>query len=188
MGAPADDPRGGRRGVAVFGSSEPHPGDPAYQAAQAAGGRLAAAGLVVNNGGHRGVMEAASRGAREAGGDAVGITVASFAGRGRGKRWLSREICAPDLVTRTRSLVDLAAGFLVLPGKAGTLAEVSFLWALRRAGLLGTRPVVLAGVSPWSRVLRTLESEDILDPATLAGTWLASDTEAATGLLLEKMG
>ncbi len=177
----------GRRGVGVFGSSEPRPGEAPYEDARRAGARLAAAGLVVVNGGYGGVMEASSRGARESGGLSIGVTVAAFAGRGTGNRWLAREIHAPDLFQRTRTLVDLSSGFLILPGKAGTLAEVSFLWALRRAGLLGSRPVVLAGGSPWTPVLAALEGGGVLDPDTLAGTWLAPDAEAAVALLLEKM-
>jgi len=53
--------------VAVFGSSEPQPGEVAYEAARGLGRALAGRGLIVVNGGYGGVMEASSRGAREAG-------------------------------------------------------------------------------------------------------------------------
>jgi uncharacterized protein (TIGR00725 family) len=172
--------------VAVFGSSDPQPGEPAYQQALRAGERLATAGWMVLTGGYGGVMEAASRGARQAGGQAVGITVAAFAGRSGGNRWLSREIQEDDLYTRTRALVEPASGYLILPGKAGTLAELAFLWALRRASLLGRRPIVLCGAL-WPDLIAGLTGAGILDPATLAGMWQAEQVEEAVDLLLEHL-
>ncbi|MCZ6650211.1 MAG: LOG family protein [Acidobacteria bacterium] len=192
MGRPADgddelEPSADRLpAVAVFGSSEPQPGDDAYELARRAGELLARSGWAVLNGGYGGVMEAASRGAREAGGHALGVTVASFSGRSQANRWLSTVIQEQDLFTRTRALVDGASGYLVLPGKAGTLAELSILWALRRARLLGDRPTVLCG-QVWPALLQTLTGAGILDPDTLGGTWHATHVEDAVGLLLEKL-
>jgi uncharacterized protein (TIGR00730 family) len=177
---------GGRRAIAIFGSSEPKPGEAAYREAHRAGVLLAEAGLAVVNGGYGGVMEACSRGACEAGGPAIGVTVEGFLGRAAGNRWLTQEIREPDLYLRTRTLVDLACGYIVLPGKAGTLAEVSFLWALRRGSLLGDRPVVLAGPH-WEEVVHTLREKGLLDPATLKGTWLAPTVDGAVDLLLENL-
>ena len=64
--------------VAVFGSSDPRPGDEAYELARRAGELLARSGWAVLSGGYGGVMEGASRGAREAGGEALGVTVAAL--------------------------------------------------------------------------------------------------------------
>jgi uncharacterized protein (TIGR00725 family) len=176
----------GRRAVTIFGSSEPEPGQALYEEARRAGARLAGAGLVVVNGGYGGTMEAASRGAQEAQGTVIGVTVDSFDWRGGGNRWLDHEIREPDLYRRTRTLVELADAYLILPGQAGTLAEVSFLWALRRGRLLGDRPVVLAG-PPWTAVVGTLREKELLDPATLEGTWIAPSVEDGVSLLLEKL-
>jgi uncharacterized protein (TIGR00730 family) len=172
--------------VAVFGSGDPQPGEPAYITAQRAGERLAQAGWAVLNGGYGGVMEAVSRGAHEAGGQALGVTVADFAGRAGANSWLTSEVCEDDLYTRTRALVDPASGYLILPGKAGTLAELAFLWALRRASLLGTRPIVLCG-SLWPSVLDALTAASILDPATLDRMWHAEQIDEAVDLLLEHL-
>ena len=176
----------GRRAVAIFGSSEPRPGEASYREAHRAGVLLAEAGLAVVNGGYGGVMEACSRGAREAGGPAIGVTVEGFLGRSGGNRWLTHELREPDLYLRTRTLIDLACGYFVLPGKAGTLAEVSFLWALRRGQLLGVRPVILAGPH-WEEVVRTLREKGLLDPATLKRTWMAPTVDGAVELLLENL-
>ena len=81
----------------MFGSSEPQAGEPLYELARQLGRFLAEAGFLVVSGGYGGVMEGPSRGAREAGGQALGITTDSFAGRGAANRFLTREIREPDL-------------------------------------------------------------------------------------------
>ena len=60
--------------VSVFGGSAPQPGSVPHAEAQALGAALAQAGWTVANGGYSGVMEAASRGAHEAGGHVIGVT------------------------------------------------------------------------------------------------------------------
>ena len=151
-----------RRGtIAVFGSSEPAAGEPLYEQARRLGGLLAEAGYRVVTGGYGGVMEGASRGAVEAGGGTVGVACAIFRGR-EPNRYLERVIETADLHERTRELVALSDGFVVLSGKAGTLAELAFLWALHRAGCLDRRPVILLG-DPWRHLLRHLVRAGILE-------------------------
>ena len=169
-------------GVAVFGGADPRPGDPTYDLARRLGELLAARGLVVVNGGYGGVMEGASRGAREAGGRAIGVTTDAFQDRGAANPYLTREIREPDLVLRTRTLVELAAGFVVLPGRAGTLAELALLWALQRAGHLGPRPVVLLGET-WAALLEPLFRMDVLEATQRKGTRVAGSPEEAVGLI-----
>jgi uncharacterized protein (TIGR00730 family) len=170
------------RAVAVFGSSEPQPGEVAYEAARNLGRALAGQGLVVVNGGYGGVMEAASRGAREAGGQAIGVTSEVFASRGPGNRYLSQEIREPDLFARTRTLVNLSHGFVVLPGRAGTLAELAFLWALERAGLLGPRPIVLLG-GPFPEIRDRLGGMGTLQASQLQTTRVARSIGEAADLI-----
>ncbi len=130
--------------VAVFGSADPQEGDSLYELAREVGGCLVAAGYGVVTGGYGGVMEGASRGAAEAGGAAVGVTCANFLGR-TPNRFLTETREENDLVARTGALVEAACGYIVLHGKSGTLAELTLVWALHRAGSLGRRPVVLWG-------------------------------------------
>jgi uncharacterized protein (TIGR00730 family) len=164
-----------RPGIAVFGSSEPRPGDREYDWAYEVGARLAAAGYTVVTGAYGGVMEGASRGAVEAGGCTLGVACELFGDRSP-NAWLTERIFAPDLHDRTRLLVDRAQGFLVLPGKAGTLAELALLWALDRAGRLGGRPVVLLGAA-FRPLVDLLARSGMLEPAQLQATRLA-DTPA----------
>jgi uncharacterized protein (TIGR00725 family) len=67
-----------QRVVAVFGGHAPAPGSADYEMARELGRRLAEAGFIVMSGGYGGTMEAVSRGAREAGGLAIGVTVDLF--------------------------------------------------------------------------------------------------------------
>lgn len=163
--------------IAVFGSSEPRPGEPLYELARRVGGLLAGAGFRVVTGGYGGVMEGACRGALEGGGSTLGVTCAIFAGRSPNP-YLTERRDTPDLVARTGALVDASDGFVVLPGKSGTLAELTLLWALHRAGSLGPRPVVLLG-SVWRPLLRHLVQGAMIDDGPLGITRVVDLPEEA---------
>ncbi len=166
-----------RSAIAVFGSSEPAPGDPLYEQARRLGGLIASGGHVLVTGGYGGVMEAACAGAVEAGGRTIGVTCGIFAGR-EPNRFLSEEIRADDLFGRTQKLIELAGGFVVLHGKSGTLAELALLWALDRAGCLDRRPVVLLG-DGWGALLAFLQRSEMLEPAQQRITRVAATPEEA---------
>ena len=177
-------PRNPADGIAVFGSSEPTAGEPAYANALELGARLARGGYTVVTGGYGGVMEAASRGAREAGGSTIGVTTAIF--DRSPNRWLSETVQTGDLYERTRQLIEHARGFVILPGKAGTLAEIAWLWALDRAGCLNPGPVVLLGDS-WRLIYELLERESMLDPEQLERTHLARTPIDAVRLIADAL-
>jgi uncharacterized protein (TIGR00730 family) len=168
------------QGVGVFGSSEPVPGGADYERARRIGELLAAAKIPVVCGGYGGVMEAASRGARDAGGEAIGVTCAAFRGRSP-NRYLTRTFEEPDLSSRTRLLIALSRGFIILPGKSGTLAELTFLWALRRAGLLGDKPVAMLGEG-WAELLDLLISTGLLEEDARNGTFVVGSEAEAVGV------
>jgi uncharacterized protein (TIGR00730 family) len=168
-----------RHHIAVFGSSEPGPGDPLYEGAREVGRLLAEAGYDVVTGGYGGVMEGASRGAAESGAQALGVTCAIFSAR-EPNPYLTSRRHTEDLLERTGALVDSASGFVVLYGKSGTLAELTFLWALHRAGSLGRRRVVLLG-SDWRPFLRHLVRGGMIEDAQLAITRVVDTPEEAVG-------
>jgi uncharacterized protein (TIGR00730 family) len=173
------------QGIAVFGSSEAEPGGALYHQAHDVGLRLARAGYVVVTGGYGGVMEAASRGALEAGGRTLGITVADFVSK-TPNGYLSEVQCAADLHQRTARLISVARGFVVLEGKSGTLAELALVWALDRAGCLGERPVVVLGDS-YRELIGQLVRLRILDAAQLRSTRLADSPRQAVELLVSRL-
>lgn len=163
--------------VAVFGSSEPPEGHPLYETARRVGSLLTRAGYGVITGGYSGVMEGASRGAAEAGGRAVGVTCALFAER-TPNPYLTSVHPTDDLIARMAALASSAGGYVVLHGKSGTLAELTLLWALHRAGSLGPRPVVLLGPS-WRPFLHHLVKAEMIDEEQLAITRVADEPEEA---------
>lgn len=174
-----EEPARSRRAdsIAVFGSSEARPGDSLYEQARAVGGLLAGAGYRVVTGGYGGVMEAASRGATEAGGVAIGVVCGVFTGRVPNP-YLREIRDTPELFARTRELIEAASGYVVLEGKSGTLAELAFLWALHRAGSLDRRPVVLLGGS-WRPFLRHLVQARMIESEQFDVTRVVDSPEEA---------
>lgn len=179
------DRRGGSS-VAVFGSSEPSEGEPLYAQARRLGALLAGNGHLVVTGGYGGVMEAASRGASEAGGRTLGVTCAIFSGR-EPNRYLRETVLTQDLHDRTRELIARSDAFVVLRGKSGTLAELTFLWALHRAGCLDRRPVVLLG-DEWRHLLRHLLRAGILEGPEFDVTRVVDTPEEAVEAVSLKLG
>ena len=174
MNAPAST----LKAVAVFGSSEPRPPSPAWDVAYEVGRLLAASGFVLVNGGYGGVMEASARGAREAGGRTIGVTTTAFASRRAANPWIETERRERDLFDRTRGLIEAADGFVILPGRSGTLAELGFVWALHKAGLLGGKPIQMVG-RVWEELLPHLTRLDLLDPVVLEITAIAAGPRQA---------
>lgn len=150
------EPEEGRGGplIAVFGSGRAPAED--LDRARALGAALAAAGYRVLNGGYGGTMEASAAGAREAGGAAVGVTCAQFTFRAGPNPHLQEVVEAATLVERLGMLVQQAAGYVVLPGGVGTLAELATAWEHLRKGLHAGRPLVVWR-EPWRRVVAALE-------------------------------
>jgi uncharacterized protein (TIGR00730 family) len=152
--------------IAVFGSSRVGRGEEAYQCARRLGRLLAEAGYAVCSGGYGGIMEAVSRGAREAGGIAIGVTVQPWSLRQRPNAWLSREVEAPHLFDRLRILAASDA-YVALPGGLGTFGEVAVTWNLFQTESIPLRPLILVG-SSWRPLLRCLADGIRVDARDLA--------------------
>lgn len=157
-----------RRKIAVFGGSYVPQGSPAYEEARKLGQLLARAGCTVVNGGYSGTMAAVSRGAWEAGGHTIGITLAFFDRWPLPpNRWLREERKAPDLFTRHKWLIAETDAVIVLPGGVGTLAELFVTWNLLQIGGIPRKPLVLVG-QEWRMVLESLSKHLHLQPQDLA--------------------
>ncbi len=147
--------------ITVFGSSRATPAEEAYRQALRLGRLLAEAGYVVYSGGYGGVMEAVSRGAAEAGGTAVGVTVETWASRLQPNAWLSQEVVAPHLFDRMQRLIASDA-YVAMPGGLGTLGEVAVTWNLFQTNSIPTRPLILVGAQ-WRRFLLHVQREFPVD-------------------------
>ena len=120
---------------------------------------LAEAGFTVVTGGYRGVMEAASRGAKEAGGATIGVTTDYFAARNlKANPYVDNEIMVPAYADRLVKLITMSDGYVIMRGGSGTLSELFFSWELVKNGSLPLRPIVLYG-SHWKRIIDFLAEE-----------------------------
>jgi hypothetical protein len=142
--------------ISVFGSSRPREGEPEYAEARALGTALARAGFVICNGGYGGIMEATARGAKEVGGETLGVTVQSFSRTPN--RWLDIEISRTTLVERLSELVDKGDGYVILKGGTGTLLELAYVWEFINKRLMREKPILILG-DFWSKVVETLNEE-----------------------------
>lgn len=173
------------RGIAVFGSADAEPGEILWQRAYDLGVEIARRGLATVTGGYGGVMEAASKGARDSGGEAIGVTCRIFRGR-TPNPFLSLEIEEEDLFSRTDRLIALSRGFVVLGGASGTLAELALLWAQTRAGQLQA-PIVLWD-AVWEKMAEDLAAAGRLQGRARRATWIASCTEEAVAMASAPVG
>ena len=139
--------------ISVFGGSQPKESDVAYAEAMELGRLLARHGHTVLTGGYIGVMEAVSRGAREAGGHVIGVTSEDIeAWRPiKANAWVMEELRVKTLMERLHTLIHESDAALALPGGAGTLAEISVMWNLMIVESLHRRPLILIG-DGWQSV------------------------------------
>jgi uncharacterized protein (TIGR00730 family) len=144
--------------VTVFGSSRPHAGDAQYSAAQSLGAELAVKGFVICSGGYGGVMEAVSRGAKEAGGSTMAITAKLF--RARANKWVDEEICVKTWQERLFELVKRGHGYVVCPGGTGTLVELAVVLEMMNKGAMARRPLVVLG-DFWRPVIERVREVEL---------------------------
>jgi uncharacterized protein (TIGR00730 family) len=129
--------------VTVFGGSRPRADDPQYASARALGAALAGQGLVVCSGGYAGVMEAVSRGAKEAGGRTLAVTAKSFSSRAN--RWVDEEIRVDTWQERLFELIALGNGYIACPGGTGTLVELAVVWEMLNKRVMRPKPMIILG-------------------------------------------
>lgn len=147
--------------IAVYGSSTAPEGSELYGDAVVLGRELAQAGFAVMTGGYGGIMAACSRGAHEAGGHVVGVTVDLFEKRGSANPWVRERVHTPDLYERLRHIVSRADGFVTVSGSIGTLNELFLTWTLLSVGGRPRVPLVLMGPH-WHEWLTAHRTPDLV--------------------------
>jgi hypothetical protein len=138
--------------VTVFGSARFAPGHPHYELARAVGRRLAEAGYTVMTGGGPGIMEAANRGAKEAGGVSLGCNI-ELPKEQRPNPYLDRWIDFRYFFVRKVMLVKYSYAFVILPGGFGTLDEIFETATLVQTGKIEGFPIVIMGSEYWRDLL-----------------------------------
>jgi uncharacterized protein (TIGR00725 family) len=176
--------------IVVFGSGLPADrrthgpaGAAAFATAYELGHAIAAQGWILCNGGYGGTMEAAARGACDAGGHTIGVTCTAF-GRSGPNPYIREEVQTDCLIARLDTLSKLGDAYVVLPGGTGTLLELALVWELANKRLLSpVRPIALLG-DGWLPVVDVVRREQ---PETCK-LLIAGDITTLIGLLVEHFG
>ncbi|MDI9549397.1 MAG: TIGR00730 family Rossman fold protein [Chloroflexota bacterium] len=134
--------------VTIFGSARFAPDHPYCRMAQELGGCLARAGYAVMTGGGPGIMEAANRGAYEAGGLSIGCSINLDFEQGPNP-YLSRYVEFDHFFVRKAMMVKYSCAFVVMPGGYGTLDEVFETLTLVQTGKIRNFPVIAVGSAFW---------------------------------------
>ena len=142
--------------ITVFGSSMPINNEEQYHTAYDLGKKLALNGFDVCTGGFNGIMEAASKGAVEGGGEAIGVIVNLWGGKTN--RYVTKEIICNTLFERINKLIDLGDGFVVLQGGTGTLLELASVWEYCNKGLMNIKPIACHSVI-WKLIISKMNKQ-----------------------------
>ena len=148
--------------VTVFGSSRPKESDPDYAEARALGRALAEKGFAVCSGGYAGVMEAVSRGAKEAGGKTYGVTAEFFSAKTN--QWIDVEVRLKTWQERLFELIRLADAFVACKGGTGTLVELAVVWEMLNKSVLNGKPFAVLG-DFWTPILDRVREVELGHPA-----------------------
>ena len=172
--------------VTVFGSARTPEDSPHYRLGMEVGGALAEAGFTVMTGGGPGIMEAASRGAKEAGGRTVGCTI-RIEGEEDANPYLDTCKEFNYFFVRKVMLVKYSYGFIVMPGGYGTLDEVFETATLVQTRKIQDFPIVLMGADFWKPMLgfmeETLVAKGMIDPEDFAAVTVTDDAHEAAALI-----
>ncbi|MEO8043083.1 MAG: LOG family protein [Acidobacteriota bacterium] len=169
--------------VTIFGGSKCGPASDEYREAHDIGMRLAKAGFTICTGGYLGVMEAASRGAREAGGRVFGIVMNQF--KSEPNRYLTDKVATNHFYERLQNLITRSVGFVALRGGMGTVTEVSLVWNKLSTRVLDRRPIVLVG-DCWRDVVDAWKTHLVVSDEDVAYLDFAHNAEAAAKIIIEK--
>jgi uncharacterized protein (TIGR00730 family) len=157
--------------VTVFGSARMPEDHPSYRLGVHIGGLLADAGFTVMTGGGPGLMEAANRGAREAGGHTVGCNI-ELPHEQVPNPYLETSVTFRHFFIRKVMLVKYSYGFIALPGGFGTFDELFEAATLVQTQKIKNFPIVLLGVDFWKPVVEALQSQ-LVGNGTISASELA---------------
>src|SRR6266850_2156037 len=169
--------------VTIFGGSKCSESDTEYVQARRAGELLAQSGFTICTGGYLGVMEAASRGAREAGGRVLGIVMNQF--KAEPNRFLTDKVATPHFYERLQRLITRSVGFIAIRGGMGTVTELSLVWNKIQTKVIEPRPLVLLG-DCWPPIVREWQQHLAVSDNDVAALDFAKTPEEAVSIIKEK--
>jgi uncharacterized protein (TIGR00730 family) len=151
-----------RPAVSIFGSARIGQGTKVYEEARATGRAFAEAGFAVVTGGGPGVMEAANRGCKEAGGLSVGFNI-RLPFEQAINPWCDLALTFDHFHVRKVMFVKAAEGFVIFPGGFGTQDELWEALTLRQTRKIGDFPIVLFDSDYWDEMLEWVRDEMLED-------------------------
>jgi uncharacterized protein (TIGR00730 family) len=174
--------------VTVFGSARFAPDHPYYAQAREIGGALARAGYAVMTGGGGGIMEAANRGAREAGGLSLGCNI-QLPREQKPNAYLDKFIEFEHFFARKVMLVKYSCAFVVMPGGFGTLDEAFEIVTLIQNRKIERFPLIACGSGFWDKLVAfvrdTMLQEGTISPADLDIIRLVDSADEVVRLIKE---
>ena len=156
--------------VTVFGSARTAPDEPEYEMGRKLGASLVEAGFAVITGGGPGLMEAANRGAHEAGGVSIGLNI-DLPLEQKPNPYLTDLINFRYFFVRKVMFFKYASAAVILPGGYGTMDEFNELLTLVQTQRIESMPIVLMGKDYWGGLVDwlggTMLKESCIDPEDL---------------------
>lgn len=169
-------------GVSVFGSARIKPESPWYAMAEAVGQRLAQAGLPVIAGGGPGIMEAANKGAFNAGGQSIGLNI-KLPHETKNNVFQTHSLEFEYFYSRKATFFMHSAAYIALPGGFGTLDELFEVLTLIQTGKIPAAPVILMGTAYWAGLIdwvkAELETNQLIGANDISLMTLTDDAEEA---------
>ena len=155
--------------VTVFGSARVNVDSPYYELARKMGAQIVQLGFTVMTGGGPGIMEAANRGAKDAGGRSVGCGI-RLPQEQKLNRFLDRAVTMRYFFVRKALLVKYSYAFVVMPGGAGTLDELFEALTLIQTGKISHFPIVIMGTDYWRELIgfiKKMSANGMISPGDL---------------------
>src|SRR3954447_5387403 len=156
------------RGVTIFGSARTHPDDPQYQLAQETARLLAEQGFAIITGAGPGIMEAANKGARDAGGRSIGCNIELPFEQGANP-YVDTLINFRYFFVRKTMFIKYSNAFIIFPGGFGTLDEAFEALTLIQTGKIYQFPVIMFGRHYWAGMIRWIQSRVLSERKISAG-------------------
>ena len=180
-----------RPAVSLFGSARVPDGHPQYDMARTVARKLGERGLTIITGGGPGLMEAANRGARDAGARSVGLRIELPYEQGM-NAFVDHGLTFHYFFARKMMFVRYASAWVVFPGGFGTLDELFEALTLMQTGRVHFRPVVLVGRDYWAGLIawldETVEEEGKIDGRDVRLLRVTDDPDEVVSLVCAAAG
>ena len=175
--------------VTIFGSARFKPGEPFYESSRETGKAFAEAGFSVLTGGGPGAMEAANKGAFEAGGKSYGLNII-LPHEQAANPYVDDTISFDYFFVRKTMLVKYSCAYIVMPGGLGTLDELFEAATLIQCKKIGPFPLILVGKEFWSGLrnyISYLADNGVFTPDEIGFSKIVDTPEEAVELVIKSM-